>query len=86
MQLQEVLCISSPVVNISSIAFNPSSFEKELLNVSQCEESSQLISLADAFAIMENALNLSKVAVTMQKVLPGSPVSTTKCSPCFHFF
>ena len=80
-QLQRTTWICSAVADISSIALDPSSLEKESVNVSLSEESSQLITLEDAVTTMEDALNLSKVAVTMQKILPGSLVFDYRMLP-----
>ena len=80
-QLQRTTWTCSAIADISSIAFDPSSLEKESVNVSLSEESSQLMTLEDAVTIMEDALNLSKVALTMQKILPGSLVFDYRMLP-----
>ncbi len=81
MESQGITWNTSPIADVSSIAFDRSSLEKESVNVSLSEESSQLITIADALTILEDALNLSKVAKAMQKQLPGSPVFDYRMLP-----
>lgn len=71
----------SSVADLSNVIFSPSCLQDETVNVNLSEQSVELITLADVLAILENAINLAKVALTMHKVLKGSPIFDYRMLP-----
>ena len=64
----------SSVADINDVVLSPSGMQSDYVNVELSAKSLELISLADLLAILENAINLSKVAALMQKLLCDSPL------------
>ena len=53
--------------SVADVTFSPSRLQSDSVNVKLSAKSLELISLPDLLAIVENAINLSKVAALMQK-------------------
>ena len=75
----EISWIATPLTHISS--FNPKCLEQACLSYCISEDISDMISVEDIFKIMENAINLAKVAAAMQKHSSHSPSFNYKFLP-----
>ena len=80
---QDVSWATAPIVDITSFALSLSSLDKQAMSASINEECSQLMTVSDVLCILDDALNMSKVALTMKKVLKGSPVFDYRMVPLF---
>ena len=75
----DISWIATPVIDIASL--NPTTLQQACLSASINEDVSELISVDDIFKIVENAMNLAKIAASMQKQSSQSPSFNYKFLP-----